>query len=191
MVWVHFDGAMVRNYFTETVKSSNCSVLRALPTGRSRIIFNNLYTIYEQLHRKKGINNILINKYLVVVLTEFLLGDSAVSITGEEGLNDPWDDLLSYISENIQSPLRLELLAERMAMSPSHFIRRFKKNIGYTPHRYVLMARIGTAIYLLKENILPLKEVAYTCGFSSEGSFCNAFKNVIGMWPMSYRDKTR
>jgi AraC-like DNA-binding protein len=188
MVWAHFDGPMVRSYFAETVKGSNCSVLQSLTPGRSQIIYNNLYNIYEGFNKRKGINDILNNKYLVIVMTEFLLGNSSASLT--EGHNDPWDDLLAYISENVQSPLKLEDLSKRMAMSPYHFARQFKKKIGYTPHHYVLMARIGTAIHLLKDTFLPLKEVAHTCGFSSEGSFCNAFKNMIGKWPMDYRGKT-
>jgi AraC-like DNA-binding protein len=76
-----------------------------------------------------------------------------------------------------------------MALSPYHFIRKFKKEIGYTPYRYVLMVKASTASHLLKYTSLSIKEIAYTCGFSSEGSFCNAFKNLVGVWPMSYRVK--
>ncbi|MDR2480376.1 MAG: AraC family transcriptional regulator [Treponema sp.] len=187
IVWVHFDGDMVRSYFMEAVKGSNCSVLASLAPSRSQIIYNNLYNIYQQFDKKKGINDILNNKYLVIIMTEFLLGNSPVELA--ENDYDPWDDLLAYISENVQKPLRLEDLAERMAMSSYHFIRQFKKQTGYTPHRYVMMARIGIAVHLLRKTVLPIKEVAYTCGFSSEGSFCNAFKNIAGIWPMIYRDK--
>jgi AraC-like DNA-binding protein len=183
MVWVHFDGALVRDYFKTLAKGINCSVLKSLSPGRSQLIYNNLYNIYEKFDKKKGVNDILNNKYLVVVMTEFLLGNSLIS----EQDDNPWDDLLAYISENILEPLDSRDLAERMALSRFHFIRRFKKEIGYTPHRYVLMARISAANHLLKRTTLSIKEIAHTCGFSSEGSFCNAFKSLMGVWPASYR----
>lgn len=185
-IWVHFDGTLVRGYFEENARRTNCAVLTSLPPGRAKIIYNSLYSIYEQFDKKKGINDILNNKYLVIVMTEFLLGNSPVP--GEEE-NDPWDDLLAYISENVRLPLRLEDLADRMSMSPYHFSRQFKKKIGYTPHHYVLIARIGTAAHLLRGTGLPIKEVAHICGFSSEGSFCNAFKNLSGQWPAIFRGK--
>jgi AraC-like DNA-binding protein len=182
MVWVHFDGTMVRDHFKTSAKGTNCSILKSLSSGRSQIIQNNLHNVYEKFDKKKGVNDILNNKYLVIVMTEFMLENLSVP---EE--DNPWDDLLSYISENIQKPLRSEDLAERMALSHFHFIRQFKKEIGYTPHRYVLMARISTANHLLRRSVLPIKEIAHVCGFSSEGSFCNAFKNLMGVWPAAYR----
>jgi AraC-like DNA-binding protein len=186
MVWVHFDGTMVHDYFRTAAKGINCSVLKSLPPGRSQIIHNNLYNIYEKFDKKKGVNDILNNKYLVLVMTEFLLGNPPVP--GED--DNPWDDLLTYISENIRKPLKSEDLADRMALSRFHFTRQFKKKIGYTPHRYVLMARIGTANHLLRRSALSIKEIAHACGFSSEGSFCTAFKNLVGVWPASCRGGT-
>ncbi|MDR3338170.1 MAG: AraC family transcriptional regulator [Treponema sp.] len=187
IVWIHFDGAMVRDYFKEIAKGINCIVLKSLSPSRSQTIYNNIYNVYKRFDKQKGINDIINNKYLMLILTEFLLGNF-LDPTAEEMDDSPWDDLLAYISENIQKPLKVAELAERMAMSPYHFIRQFKKEIGYTPHHYVLLARIGAANHFLKDTTLTIKEIAYACGFSSEGSFCNAFKNLVGLWPMAYRE---
>lgn len=184
-IWVHFDGPMIRGCFNQIAGNTNCSVLNYLSQSRAQTIYNNLLNIYGKFEQKEGINDILNNKYLVFILTEFLIGNSNM----EETKNNSWDDLLTYISENIQKPLKPKDLAERMALSPYHFIRQFKKKIGYTPYRYILMAKIGTANHLLKHSSLPIKEIAHICGFSSEGSFCNAFKNIIGEWPLGYRTK--
>jgi len=184
-IWVHFDGPMIRGCFNQIAKNTNCSVLKSLSTSRVQTIYNNLFNIYDKFNKKEGVNDILNNKYLVIILTEFLNGNSQPL----ETKSNSWDDLLTYITENVQKPLKPKELAERMALSPYYFIRQFKKNIGYTPYRYVLLAKIGTANHLLRHSSLSIKEIAYTCGFSSEGSFCNAFKNLIGVWPMDYRTK--
>ena len=184
MIWVHFDGPMIRDCFKQMSNNTNCSILNNLSPSRAQTIYNNLFNIYEKFDQKSGANDILNNKYLVIIITEFLHGDSYI----KELKSNAWDDILSYISENIQKPLKPKDLAERMSLSPYHFIRQFKKKIGYTPYRYVLLAKIGAANYLLKYSLLSIKEIAHTCGFSSEASFCNAFKNIIGIWPRSFRD---
>jgi AraC-like DNA-binding protein len=187
MIWVHFDGDLVRNYFKTIAKGTNCTVLKSLPSGRSRIIYNYLYAIYEKFNKQKGVNNILNNKYLVGIMTEFLLGNSS----HEEQRDGLWDDLLAYISDNIEKPLRLADLAAWAALSPYYFIRQFKKNIGYTPHHYVLLARMSTASHLLKGTALSIKEIAHTCGFPNESGFCISFKNVMNISPLAYRESSQ
>jgi AraC-like DNA-binding protein len=119
----------------------------------------------------------------VNVLTDFLLGNS-----GFPDRKEPIkDDLLAYIADNIYLPLKLEDLAARAALSPYYFTRQFKKKTGYTPHQYVLMARINTAKHYLKLTTLSIKEIAFFCGFSSESGFCIAFKHTVGISPMTYR----
>ena len=179
-VWVHFEGFMIRDYFKQI--GSKCIVLSSLPPAKCQAIYNNLFNIYENFDKQKGFSDILNNKYLVAVITEFLLTNS-----GESENNSPWDDLLYYISENVQKSLKLEDLAERMALSPYHFARQFKKKIGYTPHKYVLMTRINTAKHLLQCTSLSIKEIAFACGFSNGSGFCNRFKNMMGVWPTAYR----
>jgi AraC-like DNA-binding protein len=190
IIWIHFDGTMVRDYFREIAKGIKCIVLKSLSPSHAQIIYNNIYNVYERFAKQKGMSDILNNKYLVNILTEFLLENSLDSTTRKVDKQQPWDDLLAYISENIEKPLKLADLAERMAMAPSHFSRKFKKEIGYTPHHYVLLARIGTGSHFLKDTTLLIKEIAHICGFSSEGSFCNAFKNIVGLWPMTYRENS-
>jgi AraC-like DNA-binding protein/mannose-6-phosphate isomerase-like protein (cupin superfamily) len=185
ILWVHFDGPMIRSCFKYIAKNTNCSVLKDLSPNRAQTIYNNLFSIYKMFDQKEGIDDILNNKYLVIVITEFLQGN----LHAYDTKSYSWDDLLRYISENVQKPIKIKDLAEIMAMSPYHFIRKFKKEIGYTPHHYILFAKISTANHLLRSSSLSLKEIAFACGFSSEGSFCNAFKNIIGEWPMSYKSK--
>ena len=185
MIWVHFDGTMIRGCFKQIANNTNCAILKNLSLIRTQTIYSCLYSIYEKFDQQKGVNDILNNKYFVNILTEFLQENSKM----QESESNSWDDLLTYISENIQKPLKPKDLAERMALSTYHFIRKFKKEIGYTPYRYVLLAKMSAANHLLKYSSLSIKEIAHTCGFSSEGSFCNAFKNIFGVWPMSYRKK--
>ncbi|MDR1136711.1 MAG: helix-turn-helix domain-containing protein [Synergistaceae bacterium] len=49
-----------------------------------------------------------------------------------------------------------------------YFARLFKKETGYTPHKYVLTARINAAKFYLKRAALSVREISLSRGFSSE-----------------------
>jgi AraC-like DNA-binding protein len=183
IIWVHFDGPMIRGYFKQIANDTNCSVLKAVTPSRAKIIYDNLYNIYEKFDKKKGVNDILNNKYIVAIITEFLQGNQITQVPEDSS----WDDLLAYISENVQKPLKPKDLAKQMALSPYYFIRKFKKKIGYTPYHYILLTKMSTANHLLRYSSMSIKEIAHACGFSSEGSFYNAFKKIFGIWPRAYR----
>jgi AraC-like DNA-binding protein len=183
ILWVHFDGVMARGYFESAAQGANCIV--STPQDPQNI-HRNIQKIYTQFHETYAINDTLNNKYMVNVLTEFLLHRSAVVSERAAGITE---DLLAYITENIRLPLTLEDLAERASLSVYYFTRLFKKETGYTPHKYVLTARINAAKFYLKSSSLSIKEIAANCGFSSESSFCIAFRRILGTTPLAYRNK--
>ena len=56
-----------------------------------------------------------------------------------------------------------------------------------TPHRYLTDRRIGKAKSWTSEGRLPLAEIAYLCGFSSNAYFAEWFKRLVGATPGAYR----
>jgi AraC-like DNA-binding protein len=183
ILWVHFDGAAARDYF-EAISQGNDGV--AMSPQNTQSVYQSMYKIYAQFHETCAVNDTLNNKYLVNALTEFLLHRNAAVSNRAAGITE---DVLAYIAENLQTQLRLEELAERASLSPYYFARLFKKETGYTPHKYVLAARINAAKFYLKSTAMSVKEISLICGFSSECSFCTAFKRIIGTTPMTYRNR--
>jgi AraC-like DNA-binding protein len=118
-------------------------------------------------------------------LTEFMLRRGPVADGNRAGKPE---DLLTYIAENIARPLTLDELAGRVSLSRYYFTRLFKHETGYTPHKYVLAARINAAKFYLKSSRLSVKEISASCGFANEGVFCTAFKRVVGIAPTAYRN---
>lgn len=85
------------------------------------------------------------------------------------------------------APITLAAMAEVAGMSPSCFIRSFKRSTGITPHRFVVEQRIAAARRLLETSDLPIVEIALGVGFSSQSHFGVAFRQVTGESPARYR----
>lgn len=89
-------------------------------------------------------------------------------------------ELPFWILENLAQPLGVPVLAERVAMSPRNFTRRFVEEFGTTPLRFVTRLRTEAAYRLLAENRLSRGEIAQACGFGSVDSMERALNAPAG-----------
>lgn len=80
------------------------------------------------------------------------------------------------IRKEFRQDLDLQVLAERVGLSPFHFHRLFKANLGKTPREVLNQTRLDRAAHLLILNdYTSLTEVSIDCGFKSLSSFSRAF----------------
>lgn len=84
-------------------------------------------------------------------------------------------------------PLDVAAAASVAVMSPSHFIREFRRVFGETPHRYLQRRRIERAMFLLRTREDPVTDVCLVVGFSSLGTFSRVFRDIVGLSPTAYR----
>ncbi len=77
-------------------------------------------------------------------------------------------------------------LAARTGLSPRHFARLFRAEIGVTPAAWVEGARVEGARRLLEQG-QPPKIVAGQCGFDDVETFRRAFQRRLGVSPAAYR----
>jgi AraC-like DNA-binding protein len=178
--WIHFDGPMARKYYE--LISENCSPIFFLLEPYK--IINQMDKIYSAFYDKEKIREPLVSKWLSDILTSILLKHSHVVSVTQRSLIE---DTIAYIHEHFDTALTIDHLAEKAMLSPYHFIRVFKKETGYTPHEYIINIRINTAKYLLKSTELPVKNIAFNIGFTSESSFCTRFKMKVALTPLEYR----
>ena len=178
--WVHFDGPLAGKYF-DYIRTRR-QLIR--PCGSTSVPrrFDALLGFYT---RQAPADEAMLSRLLTDLLTELMLPlpeeperQQQMSIVEES---------LRFIEENLGGDLSLEVLARHAMLSPFHFSRIFKEETGFSPHQYLIAARVDYARYLLRSGELPTKEVAYRCGFSSSGAFCTCFRKVMGQSPGEYR----
>lgn len=184
ILWIHFDGVLAKEYYQIICQNKKQLIMPPNPYNAMR----GLERIYRMFNHDKRPIEALISKNITAVLTEFLLYDTTTETRPEHSTSI--EELLSYISENIDQQLTLEDLAHRVSLSPFYFSRIFKKETGYTLRDYIVMTRINAAKFYLKTTQLPLKEISYRCGYGSDSTFCTTFKRITNHTPLQYRNQS-
>jgi PAS domain S-box-containing protein len=82
-------------------------------------------------------------------------------------------------------------LAAHVSLSPSQFTRRFKKEVGISPHRFLQQVRLDAACDLLVTNELSISTIARNTGFYDQSHLANEVMKSKALTPSSYRDKFR
>jgi AraC-like DNA-binding protein len=96
-------------------------------------------------------------------------------------------DLQAWIMGHPTQDLGVEILADRMAMSPRNFARAFLSETGMTPAKFVEMARIDAARQHLVNSEPPIDVVADKSGFRHPEQMRRAFLHLLGVNPHDYR----
>lgn len=106
-----------------------------------------------------------------------------------ERRGDVFGQLQLWVLDHLHEALPLERLAGAAGMSPRHFSRRFRAEVGVTPAAYVAKVRLEEARRRLESGAQALKEVARTCGFADEQNLRRAFRRHVGVAPREYRER--
>lgn len=125
--------------------------------------------------------------FLVKLIQKY--GEQRQDVVDQKGFTSQlYKRVLDFVADNYGQVITVEDLADKAAMSPSHFSRLFKQAIGKTPMQFVMAYRIEQAKKQLAIKDRPLTSIAIDCGFSDQAHFSRAFKQAEGMTPKKYRD---
>jgi AraC family transcriptional regulator len=94
--------------------------------------------------------------------------------------------VLNHINEHLSHNISIEALAKTAGLSPSHFIRMFQYATGFSPHQYILRARVLRGQELLRTTHQSIAEIARITGFCGQSHFTMHFKRVVGVTPKRY-----
>jgi transcriptional regulator GlxA family with amidase domain len=95
--------------------------------------------------------------------------------------------VLDHITQHLDAAHAVPELARLAMMSERTFARRFVKETGTTPHKWVVQQRVLRARELLEQTDLPVDAVAARSGFGSAALLRSHFQTVVGTSPQRYR----
>lgn len=180
--WLHFDGALARNYFEEIISHHG----HVLNPDNSQGLVHLMDKICDSFRNSKPIVEPTFSRYITNILDGFLVPspEKKKSRTHTTTIADS----IAFINEHFHEDISLEEIAEKANLSLFHFTRIFAKETGFTPHQYLINTRISAAKFMLKSSETSVKDIAFSIGFNSESSFCSTFKKWEKITPSQYRD---
>lgn len=99
--------------------------------------------------------------------------------------------IIEMMESTLDEPIPLCELATKVGISTRQIERLFKEQMGVGPSMFYLKRRLERARTMLRQTLLPIREVAVECGFGSTAHFSNAYKKSFGLPPTQERTNAR
>ena len=96
---------------------------------------------------------------------------------------------IDYIYDHLHCKIEVQELASHIGLTPTHFRRLFKEQIGITPSEYIMKKKIKTAADMLHYSEYTAMEIGYYLAFSTHSHFIKSFKKYMGITPGKYRNQ--
>lgn len=94
---------------------------------------------------------------------------------------------LFYIETHLHEEIGLEEVASEALLSPYHYHRIFRNEVGMTVVDYIRNRRMSLASTALRSTDAGILDISLACGFESQEAFTRAFRKLYGMPPGRFR----
>lgn len=109
---------------------------------------------------------------------------------GSAGYSSAVRDVIGHIGHELcNEKLSIELLANRVYLTPTYLACIFKRETGMTIGQYILDRRMEYAQTLLRDRRFKLYQVAQSVGYRDANYFTRIFKKKAGMTPSEFRTR--
>ena len=95
--------------------------------------------------------------------------------------------VIAWAHENLDKDLSVEALAEKAKMSARNFARKFNKQMGLTPGKYIETIRLQAARDQLETSTYSIESIADRTGFANSERMRRTFVRHLNVSPQDYR----
>lgn len=138
-----------------------------------------------------AINQLYIDHVLLALRCHlaFKYGGTRSSRAAHQGGLATWQRTraLDLIRTHLSDGIELNTLSDACNLSPSAFLRAFRRTMGSPPHQWLMARRVEKAQYLIRAGELPLSQVALSAGFSDQSHLTRIFSRQMGISPGAWR----
>ncbi|MFP7175503.1 AraC family transcriptional regulator [Priestia filamentosa] len=128
---------------------------------------------------------------ILVIITRARLEQYANLQKGEHSSQNIVTEAQQFIEENLAEQIDFSDYARVNSISPGYFRATFKAATGLPPVEYLNRLRMVRAIEYLKNQVVPISEVAATVGIYDANYFSRLFRKFIGYSPREFRNRVK
>ena len=190
----HFNISDQRTAFDERLNSGLANGSSPIDGGPvASVLVDLLASAESALARDNGKARQLITTAAAILTAELdARRDAAMSCptpSAKHSALAPWQKkrALQHIDDNLDGPISVDDLAQICRLSPSHFSRAFRADLGLSPHAYVVDRRIRRAQQLMLTTDKALANIAVACGLSDHAHLTRLFRRAVGESPALWR----
>jgi AraC family transcriptional regulator len=178
------DEASARAFSFEDLRYS-----RTFNTPAVRSLLRNLWALSEE----EGAPSCLLARAAGCEILAELCRLSSTSFGPVKGGLAPWAKrrCLDLVHARLSEDISLDELAAEARLSTFHFARMFKESLGVPPRVYLTQLRVEKACELLKGTDLPVTEIAFEVGYSTNQVLARVFTKLMKVTPTDYRRAVR
>lgn len=182
--WVRAEGEHLAAYLRELALGPQSPVLHLGEDPQGIRLLNE---ILHSLQRGPSFVNLLqASQALAYLLSCLIQKRQAAGPESSDAVHKVAQAII-YMSEHLDEPLRVAVLARLAGLSRAHFGELFKDQTGSSPRDYLHLLRIHQACRLLRDSPLSVKEIAARIGYRDPFHFSRQFKAFQGASPSEYR----
>ena len=186
LIWVHFNGILMNQYFMYFSNKSASIVFRPQDPSEFNDILENLMIL---ANKKSTDSELLASHMLNSLVTKVLINNADPTTKEVNTINDKIQQIKDYLDKNFQKKITLDMLADEFFISKYHMSREFKKAYGITIANYIIAKRITYAKELLRFTSMQIEEIGQTCGIEDNSYFNKVFRKLEGMTASDYKKK--
>lgn len=148
---------------------------------------SNIHDLYKnatlalERYEKQDAQSCLIH-YLNLILTEITYLDKITSYATPKYIHPLLGEILTFIDNNLNLPLSLDIIARELSISPTWLTHFFKKQMNISVMQYITHKKILLAQQSIKNGTSPTI-VAEKFGFENYTTFYNQYKKIVGIAP--------
>jgi len=187
-------------------KCDNLQYNHIIPPGTAPVVKLGLYEqeflkclsdiFYEQSKNEPGTQLILksiVMKLIVTVLKAIFEEEheSSGNYINFESYDKSYivSSIISFIDENYMNDISLNKLSQNTYLSAAYVSKLFKEETGETPINYLIKKLLSKAHEMLKQGLLPVKEIAKLVGYEDAYHFSKLFKKYYGISPSKVSER--
>ena len=180
-LWVHFTGSGVEQILDRYKIELFPSIYK---TSATNSISSRFQKLFEGFARNDSYR-----VYDLSALLDRLLIEISRAVEKNRAEKISLSRSIRYINENYTTQIKIPDLAKMENICMTSYNKAFKKQMGMSPTKYIIMLRTNNAKELLCTTNMTIQKIGAICGYDDVNFFRKTFKKETDISPSEYRKR--